>query len=208
MSNLIAIPIILFAALVFGLIKLMSMPCSDKMKGAVTWAKKTLFSIIVRYILMSFLSVCITANYGALFYKEKESFALNWFLVAYIGIVITFSVWIAFFIENQELEEKSMRDWIGSAYQGVKTETNAAMLNTALFLTRRLLFVMALTSQNFSVQYGGIMNLVLFNASFLLSERPYASRAMNNLETFNEIFMMLCMYFMPLFSDWVTTTQA
>jgi hypothetical protein len=56
---------------------------------------------------------------------------------------------------------------------------------------RRLLFVMALQCRIFSVQYGGIMNLVLFYTCYLLEKNPYESVTHMKLEVFNEIILMV-----------------
>ena len=63
---------------------------------------------------------------------------------------------------------------------------------------------MALQCRIFSVQYGGIMNLVVLNICWLVDTKPHKERAMTILETFNEIFMLISLYALPLFTDWVT----
>ena len=63
---------------------------------------------------------------------------------------------------------------------------------------------MALQCRIFSVQYGGIMNLVVFNLGWLLSVNPFIDQSMNYLEKFNESFLLGSLYCLPLFTDWVT----
>jgi hypothetical protein len=50
---------------------------------------------------------------------------------------------------------------------------------------------MALQCQIFSVQYGGILFLVLFYTCYLLDQTPYESVAHMRLEVFNEIILMI-----------------
>jgi len=77
------------------------------------------------------------------------------------------------------------------------------MLQVPLFFVRRLLFIMAMQCKIFSVQYGGIVNLVIGYLSYLLDQMPYENPGQMYLEIFNELFLMSSLYILPLFTDWV-----
>jgi hypothetical protein len=88
--------------------------------------------------------------------------------MCFLSSVIAAGFFLANYVEKQELDRSSTQELIGSAYQGVKTRNTGTMMQVPLFFIRRLVFVMALQCRIFSVQYGGIMNLIVFYLCFLL----------------------------------------
>ena len=166
--------------------------------------KMLFFSIFIRSILIAYLSLCVTANFGAAFSEEPSGDPPNYPVICFLSLVISAGFFLANFVEKQELDRSSTQELFGSAYQGIKTRTTSTMNQVPLFFIRRLLFVMALQCRIFSVNYGGIINLVVFYLCFLLDKRPYESFAHMNLEIFNELFLLSSLYILPLFTDWVT----
>jgi hypothetical protein len=204
MLNIITIPAFILV-IVFYLIIKAAVKKYTKLQTIMAKIKKMLFfSIFIRSVLITYLSLCVTANFGAAFYKEPSGDPPNYPIICFLSLVISTGFFLANFVEKQELDRSTTQELFGSAYQGIKTRTTSTMNQVPLFFIRRLMFVMALQCRIFSVNYGGIMYLVIFYLCFLLDKRPYESLAHMNLEIFNELFLLSSLYILPLFTDWVT----
>jgi hypothetical protein len=76
-----------------------------KLQGIVAKIKKALFfSIFIRSILISYLSLCVTANFGATFYQEVDGGKPNYPLMCFISLVIAAGYFLANYVEKQELD--------------------------------------------------------------------------------------------------------
>ena len=131
------------------------------------------FRSMIRAMIIAYLSLCVAAHYGSLFYVEGEDDSINVPMALLVSAVIAASFFMAFFIESDELECPGNKLRFDEAYKGLKTEKAITMFTTCFFLIRRLLFVLALQCRIFSVQYGGIMFLVIINMCWLIEVRPH-----------------------------------
>jgi hypothetical protein len=73
-----------------------------------------------------------------------------------------------------------------------------------VFFVRRILFVLALRCPIFSVKMGGMMYLVIGNISYYFMTNPFKDPMQLKLEIFNEVFLLVGLYWIPLFTDWVS----
>lgn len=208
MLVMISLPALVLAILGFFALRALAKKYKAKLQPIVDKLSKALFfSIFIRSTIIAYVSLCVSAKYGSLFYQESKDEPLNTPFALIVCAVIAATFHLAFYVEKEELDSEETTMRIGSAYQGLKTNNTACVFNTCFFFIRRLLFVMALQCRIFSVQYGGIMNLVVFNICWLADVRPHKERAMTILETFNEIFLLISLYALPLFTDWVTDAK-
>ena len=68
MVILLPIPFLILAVAGYYLLKCIKKSCPSKMEAVVEKVKKILFfNIFIRYAMVSYLSLCITTNFGAIF---------------------------------------------------------------------------------------------------------------------------------------------
>jgi hypothetical protein len=72
-----------------------------------------------------------------------------------------------------------------------------------VFYLRRLMFVMALQSSIFPIQWGGMIYCVLFQLVYYLDAKPYAEKSLKVTEIVNELCLLLLVYVLPTFGDFI-----
>jgi len=103
------------------------------------------WSPFLRLVLITYVYVCVRADYGSLFMHHR--FHAEWYgLAAQIYLCLVIAMTWGFFqwCDVGELGHTSIREKWGSLYQGLKTETFYSMVHTIMFYVRRILFIMAL----------------------------------------------------------------
>lgn len=200
--------IITIPLLILGLIVLVFLIWASKkyvrLANLVTKIKKALFfNLFIRAMIVSYISKCVSARFGSLYELHDTDKSINYPVALYLCVVIAACYLLALYVEPQELEMSRSKEIYGSIYQAVRTRNTKTMLAPMMFFIRRILFVMALQTHIFSLQFGGILFIVLIQISFYLDALPYDSRAQNKLEIFNELFLMTMLYMLPLFTKWV-----
>jgi len=166
------------------------------------------FSPFIRIVFITYIYVCIAADYGSIFMHHK--FSAHWYgIVAqtYLCAVVT-AVWYFFqYTEDDELRHSSVRMQWGSLYQGMKTETFYQMFQTIMFFIRRILFIMALQDDIFANKFGGIMIATMLQICYLIDAKPHEDLGLGFIELFNELSFLFMMYFLPCFTPWIAQTR-
>ena len=133
--------------------------------------------MILRTSIVSYLSFCVSANFGALFsiekeesFKEPKAYVFKLITIS----VIAFSYWFAKYVDPIDLQVASFKASWGTMYQNLDVKRENAMLNTFVFFIRRLAIVMALTEQVFPIKYGLITFIQLAQISYYFNVSPFA----------------------------------
>jgi hypothetical protein len=104
------------------------------------------------------------------------------------------------------LEEQKIKESIEAIYENIDVKRKAALMYTVIFLMRRLLYALTLVLlgdyplfQLFIMQ-----TLVVSNAIYLVSVKPYETKLSNYSEIFNEICILTCTNFLYIYTDYNT----
>jgi len=103
-----AIPVALAFLGLVGIIKAFEklIPCL-KNRFTAAFEKAVCFNMILRAVMISFLPLCVAAEFGALFSAKTEEMAeMNIGLVFYISLVLTASLAFFYFMSESYLEYK------------------------------------------------------------------------------------------------------
>lgn len=103
------------------------------------------------------------------------------------------------------LKDEHLEDKFGSIYEGLNTKSKSALIYNVIFVMRRIhLAVLALFIIDDEYSIFQVMNLIfqsLFMLIYLCLVRPFEDNLANNLEIFNEIFVLIASYHLLLFTD-------
>lgn len=166
-----------------------------KFKETMCW------SFFIRVVLTTYLNNCLAANYGSPF--SRNNFTLDWGRTIYICMVLNL-VWYFFtYKESNELTIESTKKRWGSLYQGLKTENWYTLMTTILFFARRIAYIMALQADVFALKFGGALYISLGVISYYMDAKPFADKGLGRIEMGNELFFLLLLYTLPLFTPWV-----
>lgn len=120
-----------------------------------------------------------------------------------------FCFWFAWYTEPLWLAlPTTKKDW-GTLYESIDTRRWSSMSLYAVFFTRRALFMWMLFSfkEYLFVQWFLLTFLSIAQLSYYLHVRPYVEKEHNNLEVMNECCLLFSLYFICLFSDFVTKAK-
>lgn len=112
--------------------------------------------------MISFLPLCVTAEYGALFsFKTETMETMNLGLAVFISLVLAGSLAFFYFMSESYLEHKPCRQMFGTLYEGMNTQDSWQTVGIFFYFMRRVLLVMAMHESIFSVKFAGITFLQL-----------------------------------------------
>lgn len=72
-----------------------------------------------------------------------------------------------------------------------------------MFFVRRMVWITALQAKLFPLKMAGVMFVTIWQLSMYIENKPFVDKTQQKLEVFNEVVVLLIMYFLPLFSDWI-----
>lgn len=106
---------------------------------------------------------------------------------------------------QKKLETPSVEERISELYEGVRTESKAALLYSSTFIIRRLAFASILVNLSGypAFQIIAFFNLSVLLCAYIVGVRPFANPALNRIEIFNEFCILLTAYHLVLFTDYV-----
>jgi len=155
---LVCVPIglVLFTLLLIGAKRLFKK--SEKFRGIVKKIENKLFySMPLRTSIISFLSFCVSAKFGAIFSlrNEEEKIGGKEFVFRLLCIlIITGSYWFVKYVEPLELQMTAFKTSFGTLYQNLKLKEEMTMFSTTFFFMRRMFFVLALSEEVFPIRHG------------------------------------------------------
>ena len=177
--------------------------CVYRSKARLT--QMVFWSLFLRTALNSYIFMAVAAKLGSMFEKDGylEENQVNWPCVAFLAFMPYFSFTLLFYTEKNELDMTVTKQKVGSIYTGLKTETMYTLMQPMVFYLRRLCFVMALQSTIFPIQWGGMIWCVMFQIIYYLDAKPYAEKSMKVTEIVNEMVLLLLVYVLPTFGDFI-----
>lgn len=197
----VALAMITLVVLVKGMGKIIPCLCKSRLVARY-FEKVTCLNLLFRAILVTFLPLCVTADIGALFsYKTEGMESMNIGLALFISLVLAGSLAFFWFVSESNLDHDPMRRMFGALYEGMNTRDAWQTAGIFFYFMRRVLLVMALRENIFSVKFAGVSFLQLGQVGYLLSAMPYKRFSRNVIEITNELLVLTMMYFIPLFSD-------
>ena len=158
-----AIPTALALLALVGLMKAVGkiIPCLNT-RLTTAFEKFVCFNVLFRAIMITFLPLCVTADIGALFSVRTEGMeSMNLGLAFYIAAILTGSLAFFYFMSESYLEHKPCRQMFGSLYEGMNTRDTYQTFGIFFYFMRRVLLVMALRENIFSLKFAGATFLQL-----------------------------------------------
>lgn len=116
MLMMIMIPLLILGLGVFGLLLLASKRYLWAYNAVEKIKKALFFNMFLRPVIVSYLAMCVSANYGSLWETGVEEKSFNFPVAAYLSAVITGCVGMAVYVEPMELEMSSTRAKFGTMY--------------------------------------------------------------------------------------------
>jgi len=171
-----------------------------------TWIEATIcFRLVFRTFIACFMQLSIIAFAG--FGSHGPNSHIGSVLLSF-GCVTVGACFAAFLFAmtatKEFLENQQVRNMVGTIYDDLKTNAGRLeLLETCLFFARRIAFVIVLIQDLYIIKFGAVVALTLLQLSYILSVKPYHSKARHLLEIFNETMLMCTIYFLPLFTDFV-----
>lgn len=108
----------------------------------------------------------------------------------------------------KSLESYSFRKTWGALYQGIKTNAGKDKLsNLAVFMARRMLFVLVLLQDSFYAKWTSLIILSVVQISYYLSVRPHEKKDLHYLEIFNESMLLGALYFLLSQTEFVSSPE-
>ena len=111
------------------------------------------------------------------------------------------------FTETVELSDPLIIAKYGSFYDTTKFHNTSGMIFNSLFMIRRVLFVIFINMNIFSVRIGLLVSLQVAWITYLVLKRPLEDNIMMNLEIINEVIFYLALFVLPLFTELMVSAE-
>jgi len=172
-------------------------------KHFISIKNKLMFNSILRSLLQSYLSLCVSCIVSITMSENVASTATGYTLLAFL-ILSPLLVICILKCQKYPLGHPRMKDTIGTLYLNVDTVGKpTALLFTPLFLARRLLFAaVAVAIKNPTIQVFATIYASLGLITFYVVVWPMTDTINNIMQLSNEVFFLGCFHFALVFTDY------
>ncbi|TNV87834.1 hypothetical protein FGO68_gene14781 [Halteria grandinella] len=172
-------------------------------------SRKLFFNSIIRGLLEAYMKFGISTWISTMALKidEREDIINAWvtlFMAAFV-LSLPFSIYIFLYKNQHRLQEEDFKGRFESLYLNVDTGVKDAIMTVALFVFRRLIYSIniVLFSGSTCTQLFAQFFCCLLMLLFFTGVKPMNQPFLNNMEIFNELTLLICSYFLFLFTDFV-----
>ena len=178
-----------------------------------TLNSKMFFNLFIRFGLEAYLEICLSSiiRFRNLTFETPSEKFHSIFASLLLAGVIGYLLFTLIFLQRgfPRLGKREVKQRYGDLYLGIRTSERSSVLSSFIFLLRRLTFASILISWSqrsyFQIQ------AIIFKCSLVMIYtgyfRPYVLTVANNLELINDTFIILCSYFLVVFSGLVSDKQ-
>ncbi|TNV87928.1 hypothetical protein FGO68_gene17662 [Halteria grandinella] len=172
-------------------------------------SRKLFFNSIIRGLLEAYMKFGISTWISTMALKidEREDIINAWvtlFMAAFV-LSLPFSIYFFLYKNQHRLQEEDFKGRFESLYLNVDTGVKDAIMTVALFVFRRLIYSIniVLFSGSTCTQLFAQFFCCLLMLLFFTGVKPMNQPFLNNMEIFNELTLLICSYFLFLFTDFV-----
>lgn len=166
---------------------------------------KLLFNSVLRLLLQSYLPLCVSAMVSLNYATRRLQSTSGLILIIALALCPIGVVYVLTKKRLVPIAHPHIKAKIGTLYLNVETYGKKfALLFTPLFLVRRLLFAMIVVTvkENALLQIYTTMHVSLVLVYFYAVVWPMNDTVNNVLQLLNEIFFLLCSYFLLAFTEY------
>ena len=174
---------------------------------------KLYFNIYIRFALEAYLELSLSSMIRFKNYRWEngnERFHSTFATIIYLGLLV-FLCFSLFFLQTNflTLNSESSRRRYGDLYLGLQTRERTALVFPFVFMMRRLIYagILVYWSERNYFQ----IQTIIFKCSLIMIftgyMRPFNRRLANNIELINDAFIVVCSYFLIIFSPLVSDAQ-
>ena len=179
-------------------------------------SRKLFFNSIFRAILEAYLKFCISTwisikklDFSTVDTKEEQiNVSMTFF---FLTVILGFPPLTYFILHKfkDKLENEDFKGRFESLYLNVNTKVDKSILMITLFVFRRLVYAAAIvflagsTVAQIFVQFFCCLMMTLF----FIIVKPMNEPFLNRMEIFNELCLLVCSYYLFMFTDFIPDVQ-
>ncbi len=179
-------------------------------------SRKLFFNSIFRAILESYLKFSISTwisikklDFSTIDTKEEKINVLMTFI--FLTIILAFPPFTYVILHKfkHKLEEEDFKGRFESLYLNVNTKVEKSILMITLFVFRRLLYAAGIVFLAGSTVAQVFMQFFccLMMTIFFIVVKPLNEPFLNRMEIFNELCLLICSYYLFMFTDFIPDVQ-
>jgi len=166
--------------------------------------KALMFSMVLRTILAVYIQLCIIAFSG---YYEGTASGLNYLFTALVIAFCLLTFVVAVKPSPEYLQKPEVVARIGTLYDLVNTENWTSLAFTSVFCARRIFFVLLVLQPILYFKLPLLQFICLVQLCYYFHVKPFKEESMALLEYFNEAVVLLSLYLLVLFSNYVADVK-